>query len=92
MGEELVLAQNLVDDLLRIANEQRAARRTRRVELTTSRRRPATLSPDPRHRLGVRREERVGRLVRVVCKKTVRVDADAEPRRIVSRALAGVAI
>ena len=33
MAEELVLEEDLLDDLLRAADEQRAARRARRLEL-----------------------------------------------------------
>ena len=75
--KELAFVENLVDDFLRAADEERAMWCAGGVEMLARRRRPAALPPDMRHDFGVRREERVRRLAAVGRDEGVRVDADA---------------
>src|SRR5690606_5086142 len=53
MTEDLVLEQDLVDDLLRAADEQRAAGAAQRVELLARHGRPAALAAEAAHDLRV---------------------------------------
>jgi hypothetical protein len=49
VAEELVLEEDLLRDLLRAADDERAARAAEGVELRGRHRRPPALAPDPVH-------------------------------------------
>ena len=83
ISEDLVLAQDLVGDLLRAAHQQRALGPAHRVELPAPDRQPAAFPPDGVHGRGVVREERVGRALRRVADEAQRVDAQRHGQRIV---------
>ena len=74
-AEEIVLVNDLRGDLVGRSDEVRAKGAPLGVELLAARRRPATLAPDLRHEVRVRRVRVIGRLPRVVLDEPVRVDA-----------------
>src|ERR1700694_5370140 len=90
--EKLVLVEDLRRDLLGRSDEVRAERTALGLEFLTSWWGPAALAPDLRHHIGVRAVRIVGRLIRIVPDKAVRVDAHAQLRRVVARAPAGFSV
>ena len=83
VAEDLVLEEDLLDDLLRAADDERAAGRAQRVEL-----RRASVGGQPRSRpiafiiVRVGREELVARPAASLGHVSVRVDADRQRRRM----------
>src|SRR5436190_16485768 len=76
--EDLVLEEDLVDDLLRAADDVRAAQIASGLEVLARKRRPAALSPDSVHHLRERRERLVRRLLGGLRDEAVRVDAERQ--------------
>ena len=84
-GQDLVLEEDLLDHLLRAADEVRAAQRRGCVVVGARPRRPAALPADRVHRRRVR-ERLVERLLRRVRDVAVRVDAERAAARAGLRA------
>ena len=74
--KDLVLEQDLLDHLVRVADEVGAAQRPRRLVALAGHRRPATLPADLVHRRRERPERLLDRLSGRVRDEAVRVDAD----------------
>src|SRR3712207_9012545 len=81
VAEELVLEEYLLRDLLRAADQERAAHRAPRLELLARQDGPATLATDPVHHRGVGGEVLVARSLVGLGHVGVRVDADRQLRR-----------
>src|SRR4051794_7910182 len=74
VAEELVLEEDLLDHLLRAADDERTPPRAERVEVLALHGRPASLAADCRHHLRVAGKELTG-----IADVAVRVDAERGP-------------
>jgi hypothetical protein len=79
VAEELVLEEDLVDDLLRAADDERASAGAQGVEGRPLHRRPAALAADRGHHLGVGREELCRRPLGRIRDVPVGVDRQRQP-------------
>src|SRR6266511_2849675 len=84
VAEDLVLAEDLVDHLLRAAHQERAGGRAQDVELGSADPGPSSLRADPVHHRRVRGEELVGGPLRRLRDVRVRVDPERELRLLVT--------
>ena len=80
--EDLVLEEDLLDHLLRAADERGAVQGPRSVEVRPLHRAPAAFAADPVHHLLHARERDVGGLLRRLRDEAVRVDAERRRRNM----------
>src|SRR5215207_2900298 len=92
VAEELVLVEDFLYNLLRAADDERSARRATHLELPTAHRRPPALLTDPVHHRSVGGKELVTCLLGRLGHEGVRVDADGQPRRVVTGPSRGLTV
>src|SRR4051812_43456738 len=80
--EDLVLEEDLLDQLLRAADERCAVERARGLEVLALQRPPAALPTDPVHHQLLSGKRDVCRLLRGLCDEAVRVDAERRRRNV----------
>lgn len=80
-AERFAVSKDLLGDLLRMTNQQRAVRPSLGIEPRAGHWRPAALLPHIGDGTGVAREELIGSFLRRLCDVPERMDADLESIR-----------